>query len=567
MDSSSDMRSPPTCGSPEPRRGNPVAVCNPLLRDGLGAARGANPDAQLREIEDLAQKLGFGIDEMHEIAALPDARRRWRRLEPLTGRIAHVATVAAEFASVEIGGQPAKARCMAAVRRGERPEGGVEVGRCRHRHAQGRVGIVDPPGLRFSGQPNDMVIPENGFGGRGRRALLPDCDRAPGVRDENDTGSFESAQCSAAAMPNILFAVKGPIVGGGIGHGRKTSRGSRVSARAAYCRIVRETGVRMRRVSFDELDALSGDWDARVAQDAGVDAFCSRSAWQIAFARAFEPDRVLWLDHRDEAMVVLAERANGVLECLENMWGFGTPLIGPGAAELVSPWLLERPRPAVLRGLPATRELLAPLVESLAPSYEFSVLPPTTRFVAPLAEGVEGWLAGRRPSFRRNLRAALRRVDAAGIEFRWSEVNSEETMKTLYATILDVEARSWKGLRGEGAGTGPMEEFYRRLWPLLVQRGQLGVLLAERNGVAVGYLHGGRVGDHFRGLQFSFDQAHANVGLGNALQFRALGHLAQAGVRSYDLGGFSDYKGRWGDEGLQTMGLVLRPRNAAGTLD
>jgi CelD/BcsL family acetyltransferase involved in cellulose biosynthesis len=90
-------------------------------------------------------------------------------------------------------------------------------------------------------------------------------------------------------------------------------------------------------------------------------------------------------------------------------------------------------------------------------------------------------------------------------------------------------------------------------------------LLAERDGVAVGYLHGGRVGDHFRGLQFSFDQAHANVGLGNALQFRALGHLVRAGVRSYDLGGFSDYKGRWGDEGLQTVGIVLRPRNAAGT--
>ena len=49
------------------------------------------------------------------------------------------------------------------------------------------------------------------------------------------------------------------------------------------------------------------------------------------------------------------------------------------------------------------------------------------------------------------------------------------------------------------------------------------------------------------------------------LQYRALTHLAQTGVCSYDLGGFSDYKARWGDEGLQTVGLVLRPRSNAGT--
>jgi len=321
----------------------------------------------------------------------------------------------------------------------------------------------------------------------------------------------------------------------------------------------------MRCVSFDELDALSGEWDARAARDARVDAFCSLSAWQIAFAGAFEPDRMLWLDSRGEAMVVLAERSNGILESLENMWGFGAPLIGLGAAELVAPWLLDRPRPAVLRGLPATRERLAPLVEALAPAYTFGVLPPTTRFVASLAEGVEGWLASRRPSFRRNLRASSRRVEAAGIEFSWSQVSSQEAMEILYATILSVEARSWKGIAGEGAGTGPMEEFYRRLLPRLVERRQLEVLLAHRDGVAVGYLHGGRVGDHFRGLQFSFDQVLADLGLGNVLQYRALTHLAQTGVCSYDLGGFSDYKARWGDEGLQTVGLVLRPRSNAGT--
>ena len=360
----------------------------------------------------------------------------------------------------------------------------------------------------------------------------------------------------------------------------------------------------MQEISLDELDAFSSEWDAKVDRDGSVDGFCSRSAWQIAFARAFAPERTFWLAHRGDSMVVLAERADGVLEPLENMWGFGAPLIGAEAGGLLGPWLLARPRPALLLGLPADKERLMGLLEPLAGAYDFQVLAPTTRFVArldgglderldegldggldealdegldegldeALEEGLDGelnegldgtlaaWLSGRSPSFRRNLRAARRRVEAEAIEFRWVEGVPGEVLHDLYRTVLDVEARSWKGVQGAGAATGPMETFYRELWPRLGSRGQLRVLLAEREGVAVGYLHGGCVGDRFRGLQFSFDHAHARVGLGNVLQYQAIGRLAQAGIRRYDLGAFSDYKGRWGDEGLQTLGLVLRPR-------
>jgi len=316
----------------------------------------------------------------------------------------------------------------------------------------------------------------------------------------------------------------------------------------------------MQHVSLDELDGFSVQWDANVAADGAVDDFCSCSAWQIAFARAFAPERKFWLAHQGEAMVVLAERADGVLEPLENMWGFGAPLVGAEAAQLLAPWLLARPGPALLLGLPAKEERLMALLEPLSGTYGFRALAPTTRFVACLDEGLEGWLAGRSASFRRNLRAARRRVEAEEIRFRWVEVGPGQAMDDLYRTVLGVEARSWKGVQNAGAATGPMETFYRELWPRLASRGQLRVLLAERGGVAVGYLHGGCVGDGFRGLQVSFDCAHAHAGLGNVLQYTAMGHLARAGVRRYDLGGFSEYKGRWGDEALQTVGLVLQPR-------
>ena len=316
----------------------------------------------------------------------------------------------------------------------------------------------------------------------------------------------------------------------------------------------------MQPVSPEELDGLAPEWDARVEGDAQIDSFCSRSAWQLACHAAFAPDRSLWFGQRGDAVVVLAERPGGMLEALENSWGFAAPLVGEGAGELLAQWLLVRPRTAVLPGLPLARDRLVKLLEPLAEAFFIRGLPTTTRFVASLAGGVEGWLARRRPSFRRNLRASLRRAGAEGIDFRWVDEAAGPDLEALYATVLDVESRSWKGREGSGAGSGPMRDFYADLWPRLARRGQLRVLLAEREGRAVGYLHGARVGDHFRGLQLSFDHALARLGLGNVLQFRALERLAAAGVQTYDLGSYSEYKRGWGEEGLQTLALVLQPR-------
>ena len=319
----------------------------------------------------------------------------------------------------------------------------------------------------------------------------------------------------------------------------------------------------MQPVTRAERESIAAEWDTLVAADAGVDPFCAASAWQLSFHDAFEPERALWLARADAALVVLAESrrpgARGMLEPLENMWGFGSPLIGPGAAALLAASLRERPRPVLLLGLPAARERLRDLVRPLAGRFRGRSLDPTNRYVASLEGGLEAWLAGRSRAFRRNLRAARRRSESAGIELRRVVDPDPDELSALYAEILSLESRSWKGLAGRGADREPMRSFYAGMLPRLAQAGELRVLLAEQAGRLVGYLYGGLVGRHFRGLQFSFDETVRQLGLGNVLQLEMLRWLCELEAATYDLGGQSSYKARWGEEGGESPSLLLVP--------
>ena len=316
----------------------------------------------------------------------------------------------------------------------------------------------------------------------------------------------------------------------------------------------------MEQLSVGELGACADAWDAAVARDPAVDPFCSRSAWQLSFHEAFAPARSLWLAREGDDQVVLArseDERGAVFEPLENMWQLGSPLIGAGAAALLARSLPECVRALALTGLPMDRGRLAPLLKAVRGRYEIRVFTPTTRFAASLEGGMEGWLGRRSRPFRRSLRAAERRVAGEGVSLVFVDVAGCQQIDALYARVLEVERRSWKGRQGIGAEKGAMSRFYRAIWPRLVERGELRLLFAERDGETLGYLHGGLVGDHFRGLQLSFGEEVRRLGLGNVLQLRMLERLYREGARSYDLGGRSAYKGHWAERGLTTFGLLL----------
>ncbi|MDJ0851373.1 MAG: GNAT family N-acetyltransferase [Myxococcota bacterium] len=319
----------------------------------------------------------------------------------------------------------------------------------------------------------------------------------------------------------------------------------------------------MERSTREEVERHAVAYDAAVEADPQIDPFCSRSDWQLAYHDAFAPQRPLWMSRADRGFVVLAEsdRFGGrtLLEPLENMWGLGSPLVGEGAGEALGLALREAPSAVLLLGLPLSRPRLDALLRPLEGRFAARPLQATVRYVASLQDGLDGWLGRRTPAFRRNLRAARRRVVAAGIAFRRATLSSAEELEECYARVLALEARSWKARSGAGVHEGWIRDFYANLWRRLAGRGQLRVLFAEREGEALGYLHGALVGARFRGLQFSFDDAERSLGLGNALQMEMIEWLCENGARSYDLGGDSSYKERWAEMGLETFGLLLRP--------
>jgi len=307
------------------------------------------------------------------------------------------------------------------------------------------------------------------------------------------------------------------------------------------------------------IERCAAEWDAAVAADPDVDPFCSRSEWFLSFHDAFHPGCEVLAAREGGAFAALAA-SRGVLEPLEAMWGFTAPMVGPGAGAL----LLESIRSAGARG-PLHLTGLAPrsantreLLRGLAPEWALAVHSAMVRFVAGL-DG-DGFLARRSAKFRRNARAARRRACAAGIEFDHLAPEGAEAGAAVHARTLAVERRSWKAASGNGVDQGPMCAFYRALLPRVAGRGALRAVFARRGGEDVGYLYGGLAGPLFRGLQFSFDARLASLGLGNVLQLEAIDALTREGVALYDLGGQSEYKARWGERQVVTVGVVGRRR-------
>ncbi len=337
------------------------------------------------------------------------------------------------------------------------------------------------------------------------------------------------------------------------------------------------------RLSLADLEAHASDFDDCVDRQTGIDRFCSRSEWILPYQRAFLPDRELFIYQRgssstgaEPSFVALAARRHPelglYLEAIENMWCFACPLIGPASVELLDAAIRdvgamqdpEKPGVAMaLSGVPDSREpgsLLARLARGLDGRYRLHAVDETQRFVACLEGGLDGWLAARSRSFRKGLRAALRKAKDEALVFEHLEIATAAAARDLYPRILDIESRSWKSATGNGADSGHMRLFYEDMLPRVAARGGLRVLLVSRGGEDLGYLHGALTGDHFRGLQLSYDARFVHLSLGNLLQREMIERLCAEGAHSYDLGTRSDYKRRWAEEGLRTLTLVARPR-------
>jgi CelD/BcsL family acetyltransferase involved in cellulose biosynthesis len=249
------------------------------------------------------------------------------------------------------------------------------------------------------------------------------------------------------------------------------------------------------------------------------------------------------------------------IEPVELAWGLASPLVGRDAealaAEVVAVLAARRDwQLAILSGITSGGPQRRALERALPPRWERRRGTPTIRHVASLDGGVDGFLARRSRELRKTLRKGQRIAADAGVTFESVRVPAAEA-GALYDRIQRVEQHSWKSREGVGIGAGPMRAFYGEMLPRLCARGQQRVIFARAKDRDVGYILGAVFEGEYRGLQFSYHDEYAHLGLGGLLQYRQVVELCGEGVARYDLGTEMDYKRRWAEDVMETEMLVL----------
>jgi CelD/BcsL family acetyltransferase involved in cellulose biosynthesis len=315
-----------------------------------------------------------------------------------------------------------------------------------------------------------------------------------------------------------------------------------------------------------DIAAVADDFDREVTATPAIDRFCSSSAWILAAASALMPPRVPFsfrsVSGYFAAMRGVHPAGFPYIEPVELAWGLAAPLIGRDpvalAAEVVAVLAVRRDwQLTILAGMTADGPQRRALERALPPRWERRRGTPTARHVASLEGGVDGFLSRRSRELRKSLRKSMRAASQAGVTFESVHAASAGDAVPLYARIQRIEAASWKARDGVGISSGPMREFYGLMLPRLCEQGQQRTVFARAGGRDVGYILGAVFEGEYRGLQFSYDDDHAQLGIGGLLQYHQIVELCAERVARYDLGTEMDYKRRWAEDVMETEMLVL----------
>jgi CelD/BcsL family acetyltransferase involved in cellulose biosynthesis len=322
----------------------------------------------------------------------------------------------------------------------------------------------------------------------------------------------------------------------------------------------------MRQLDINEFQQQAQTYNGAVAAFAGIDPYCSRTDWILPFHASFTPLAPLHIWHENESFVVLAQgrpaEEKPLFSSVDSMWGFATALVGEDSPRMLGSICRDSLRQGhlILYGLPKDRAFLDAVATQTAPTHRAFLLNPVSRCMASLHGGMEGFLSRRSSKFRVNARRSVQRVTDAGVLFRCIDRVPADSVAGFYEELLVIESHSWKGQSGEGADQPPMKDFYLHMFKRICPAGLLRVIVAELDGMPIGYLHGACVQGRFRGLQFSFDDRYRTLSLGNVLQLKMLEWLCRENVGVYDLGMTVPYKKKWAELEHQTPTVYLRPR-------
>lgn len=321
--------------------------------------------------------------------------------------------------------------------------------------------------------------------------------------------------------------------------------------------------------SAADFDRPDSPWNRAAELSIQGDPFCCRTEWQLSIQDAFFPTRRLHLRESASGFLALAERQypglGPTLEPLDSLWLFGSPLLGPGAADLLEAFLGERASQGqssnlVLSGVLPEDPLRDRILRSAHARYDIYRAKTVAVCSASLEGGLDGFLSRRSPVFRKRLRQAARRAEGRGLRFERVIARSKAESDATFQRMLAVERTSWKGIDHCGMSEVGSSRFYRALARRLAASGAGRVIFARVDERDIGFIFGGLAGQAYRGQQFSYAEDWSESSLGNLLQQEQLRWLEEEDILRYDMGPEMDYKRHWTEIQIGMQVLLLRPR-------
>lgn len=319
----------------------------------------------------------------------------------------------------------------------------------------------------------------------------------------------------------------------------------------------------MAALTYREFVEARGGFDGAVALTPQVSRFCSASAWALAAYERLDTgvggaEGTPLLIGEGNHWLAFAPRGAHYFQPLEGAWMFGCPLVGPEPERSIA--LLKNtarrvvgePRGYIVGGVERMGDLHARLRTLGAGGLKYQELEGVGAMLIDLGPGIDAWLGRRSRKFRKNLRAADKKVREAGITIETA--NGESDAEELFQRIFSIQQQTGKWSGGTDIfHSEDCRRFYRQLLGDLQQSGRLRLQFARKDGRDIAHIFGGVFGDTYRGLQMSYLEEFAALGLGNLLQWDNLTRMEKEGIRTYDLGMPSEYKYRWADRERKTV--------------
>jgi CelD/BcsL family acetyltransferase involved in cellulose biosynthesis len=223
---------------------------------------------------------------------------------------------------------------------------------------------------------------------------------------------------------------------------------------------------------------------------------------------------------------------------------------------------------ASLQKLPVAAPTLKALESSLAGRFPWRRADASLSPFLAIEGGWEPFWKGTSQRFKKTARNIQNRLERAG-RVRVEEHTLLDPEGPLFAELVELTRRSWKGARGVAIATMPnMHGFFAELSRRASARGWLSLWTLRLDDRLVAMEYQLRDGGRVNALRADFDPAHREISPGSALNFaiaRAL--FERGGVHEYDMGpGLNEYKLRWATGNHEAVHLVVYRPTAYGRL-